>query len=78
MRIIEVTYETGVTISTGQFENRKLNFKAAAVVEPLETAEDAKARLTKVIDSWLREAVDEVELGKRKSESKTHRFGLRA
>jgi hypothetical protein len=77
--ITVVRIKKAVKVSTGNYENTDISMELESTI-PIEDAEkkiDAAVKeMTDYINTYLKNAVDEIELGKRKSESKARRFGL--
>lgn len=76
MNITSVRIRRAVKVNLGNYENTDIIMELESPVTATDNIQVIAAELTAEINTYLRNAVDEIELGKRKSESKAKRFGL--
>lgn len=77
MRVNSVKIVREAKISVAQYENTLVRIELEAQVDygNGETIESVSQALTTKCDVYLRDKIDEIELGKRKVQSKANRFG---
>lgn len=76
MNITSITVRREAKINTGNYENTTVSVELTASVGDGETYAEVATRLVEACDILIRNKVDDIELGKRKAESKAKRFGV--
>lgn len=67
---VRVSYNKGITVNTGDFNNVKPEITVSADVEEGTHPTVAKNKLKAIVDAWLEEEIDEIrsDLGRHKVE----------
>lgn len=76
MRVTKLAVRRAVKINTGSYENTDIEVAIEAAVDAGDNVGQAYADLMATADNMVREKVDEIEIGKRRTASKAGRFGL--
>lgn len=76
MRVSEITVRRAAKVSTGDYENTDVEVTLKGVLDLGDSAVSAYDELTTMADAMVRNKIDEIELGKRKVQSKAGRFGV--
>lgn len=62
--ITSITYRKAILVSTGQYENQRVEYEATAAVSAEMSVDEARAQLKRTVDSWILDAIVEIKYGK--------------
>lgn len=72
----QVTVKRSVKVNLGNYENTDVGIEISATVPGDEDVQVVARDMVAQADAFLRNKVDEIELGQRKEKSKAGRFGI--
>jgi hypothetical protein len=80
MKVDRVTIRRGATVSLGNFESARVDVELSAQLDEVDVTNNASfaatyENLDEMVRTRLRDEVDAIEQGRRREESKAHRFG---
>jgi hypothetical protein len=76
MQVTKITVSRAVKINTGNYENTDVGITLEASVQQDESVLNAAKDLIALTEPILRDKIDDIELGKRKAQSKASRYGV--
>lgn len=76
MYVNGISVRRAAKIKTGNYENTDVEVTVDAVLDVGDNVQAVQAHVMAIADGIIREKVDEIEIGKRREQSKAGRFGV--